>query len=103
MSGSDKRGAKRLAYPCEAECTGIGEGPLKTRLSDVSASGAFIDSLNPVPVGSRMTLKFTLPTGGVVVNAEVVHSMPQFGMGVRFLDLSEEQRRRIERAVEEGS
>ena len=33
--------------------------------------------------------------------AEVVHTMPSFGMGVRFLDLSDEGRTAIEALVRE--
>jgi hypothetical protein len=97
MAEADKRSASRISLPCEVECPGAGDHP---RLSDLSATGAFIDSLNEAPTGSRLNLKFALPTGVVVsVNAEVVHSMPLFGMGVRFIDLAEDQRRAIEQLV----
>ena len=103
MAYTIERGAKRIAFPCEVECTGAGEGPLNPRISDLSATGAFIDSMNAVPAGSCLSLKFALPTGTITVNAEVVHAMPHFGMGVRFLDLTDEQRRAIERVVAEAS
>jgi hypothetical protein len=97
MAEAKTRMAPRIPFPCDVECAGAGDHP---RLSDLSASGAFIDSLNEVPEGSRVNLKFSLPTGQVVrVDAEVVHSMPLFGMGVRFLDLAEDQRRAIEQVV----
>ena len=100
MAYLEKRSAKRISFMSEVECTGTGESPLQPRISDLSVSGAFIDSLNEVPAGSRLNLRFPLPTGMVVsVNAEVVHSMPHFGMGVRFLDLGDEQRRGIEQVV----
>jgi hypothetical protein len=100
MAEADKRGAPRISFPCELECPGAGDHP---RLSDLSATGAFIDSLNEAPTGSRLSLKFALPTGTVVtVNAEVVHSMPLFGMGVRFVDLADDQRRAIEQVVAGG-
>jgi uncharacterized protein (TIGR02266 family) len=103
MGYAKERGATRIPYACELECTGAGEDPLNPRISDLSATGAFIDSLNAVPAGTRLSLKFALPTGPVTVEAEVVHAMPHFGMGVRFLDLSEDQRRRIEELVAEVS
>jgi hypothetical protein len=82
------------------ECTGAGDNPLNPRISDLSTTGAFVDSMVEVPAGSRMSMKFTLPDGTIVaVTAEVVYSMPHFGMGVRFLDLIDEQRRAIERVV----
>ncbi len=101
MGDSGKRGALRVSYHCEVECYGTATSPLSPRISDLSVTGAFIDSMTELPVGARVNLKFTLPTGAIAVAAEVVHSMPHFGMGVRFLDLSEEQRAAIERIVHE--
>ncbi len=103
MADPDKRKAKRVSYPCEAECYGASSNPLSPRISDLSVTGAFIDCMIELPVGSRMTLKFALPTGKVGVTAEVVHSMPHFGMGVRFVDLPEEHRQAIEKVVQESS
>jgi hypothetical protein len=104
MEPSEKRGAKRVPFFCEVECTGAGDDPLSPRISDLSATGAFIDSMVAVPAGSRLTLKFTLPDGQpAVINAEVVHSMPHFGMGVRFLELTDEQRRAIDQLVAAGT
>ncbi len=100
MAELDKRSAKRISYRSEVECSVNGDSLLNPEISDLSVTGAFIDSLNEIPPGSRVRLKFALPTGKVVtVEAEVVHSMPHFGMGVRFLDLPEEQRRAIESLV----
>ena len=100
MGDQDKRSAKRISYRSEVECTVTGDSILNPRISDLSVTGAFIDSLNEIPAGSVLTLKFPLPSGKVVkVEAEVVHSMPHFGMGVRFIDLDEEQKRAIESMI----
>jgi PilZ domain len=100
MGDSEKRTAKRIPFPCEVESTGVGQNPLNPKISDLSITGAFLDSMVELPPGTLMTLKFRLPAGSVVVvNAEVVHSMPHFGMGVRFLDLPDESRQAIEYVV----
>ncbi len=103
MEDLGKRGAKRVAYHCEVECYGASASPLSPRISDLSVTGAFIDSMTELPVGTRVNLKFSLPTGTINAPAEVVHSMPHFGMGVRFLELSEEQRAAIGKLVHEPS
>ena len=101
MADLDKRGAKRVPYRSEVECSTTGNTPLDPRISDLSVTGAFIDSMNELPVGTRLHLRFPLPSGEVVsVEAVVVHSMPHFGMGVRFLDLDDAPRREIEALVE---
>jgi c-di-GMP-binding flagellar brake protein YcgR len=104
MSDLEKRGAKRISYRSEVVCSTTGNSPLDPRISDLSSTGAFIDSMNGLPAGSRLYLKFPLPSGDVVsVEAEVVHSMEHFGMGVRFLDLDEATRRAIEAFVDGAS
>jgi hypothetical protein len=97
----EKRAAKRVPYPCEVECYNVGSGinPLNPRISDLSAKGAFIDSINALPVGSVLKLKFNTPSLVIEVRAQVVQAMPQFGMGVRFLDLTPQQQLAIDEVV----
>jgi PilZ domain len=100
MTDGEKRHDKRVSFPCEVECTGAGANPLNPRISDLSSSGAFIDSMMAVPVGTRFAVRFALPSGPIQLNAEVVHAMEHFGMGVRFVDLTNEQRGRLEELVQ---
>jgi hypothetical protein len=88
---SDLRRATRVPFLSEVRCTGVGMGasPLNPRISDLSASGAFIDSMTQLPVGAQMQVIFQVNGHQVDALAEVAHSMPQFGMGVRFVALSE--------------
>jgi uncharacterized protein (TIGR02266 family) len=62
--------------------------------SDLSVGGVYFDRAIPQPVGSRVELTFRLPgeertirCAGEVVN---VPDALQYGMGVRFVDLSAE-------------
>ncbi|MBI3182815.1 MAG: PilZ domain-containing protein [Myxococcales bacterium] len=68
--------------------------------SDVSLGGAFFDRAIPHAVGSKVTASFTLPGENrpIVCAAEVVNvpDEQQFGMGVRFIDLSAEDKRRLQ-------
>jgi hypothetical protein len=97
----DKRASKRVSYPCEVECSGVGVGmsPLNPRISDLSATGAFIDSMVTLPEGTMLRMQFPLP--GLVVDCMgvVMHEMPQFGMGVRFVDLTPEQQNALDELV----
>ena len=89
---AEKRGSTRINYHCEVECYGVGVGPLNPRIADLSATGAFIDSITVAPVGSLLRLKFPVGADTIFLTAEVCHSMPQIGMGVRFLDLTAQAR-----------
>jgi hypothetical protein len=98
----DKRGAKRVSYPCEVQCEGVGvaASPLNPRISDISVTGAFIDSMITLPAGTRLKLGIPLPSGTLSIIGEVTHAMPNFGMGVRFVSLTAEQLAVIEKIVE---
>lgn len=98
---ADKRAEKRVSFPCEVDCAGLGVGSSSTspRISDLSLGGAFVDSAATVPPGTRFRMRFALPSLVVDCEAEVVHEMAQFGMGVRFLDLTALQRVAIEEVV----
>lgn len=97
----DKRQSPRVSYACEVACTGVGMGlsPLNPRISDLSATGAFIDCMTEIPKGAKVKLSFSLEGRTIAATAEVAHAMPGFGMGVRFLDLKDEDRKAIEEVV----
>jgi hypothetical protein len=98
----DKRSSPRMLNSIDLECYTIDESPapVTARISDLSVTGAFLDCLNTLPVGTLLGLRFVLNEHLVTVGAEVVHSMPQFGMGVRFVNLSPEARATIEGLLE---
>jgi hypothetical protein len=96
----DKRKSKRIMYLCDVECEGEGATRFHTRINDLSATGAFLDSMNCFPVGSLLKLKFRVRSREIKVTAEVRHCMPRIGMGVRFVDLNPRDRAAIEALIE---
>jgi len=64
---------------------------------DVSLGGMFIETRNPLPVGSQVSLRFHLNDGGPIVMtaAEIKYSVQKLGMGVEFVELSPADRKRI--------
>lgn len=74
---------------------------------DISSGGLFVATHNLKPVGSKFMLQFKLPGASVAMELEVevrwlretssLHrSDGPHGMGVRFVNLTNEQRSRIE-------
>ncbi len=96
---SERRAAQRVAFGCEIECEGPNPDPIRPRMRDLSTTGAFIESATPVPIGTRVTLRFVLPAGEVVLAAVVARTTPE-GCGVRFVDLTEADQRVVDDAVE---
>ena len=67
---------------------------------DVSVGGMFIETTEPLTVGSRLNLRFNIDDGPVVVvQAEVTYEVAKLGIGVHFVDLSPEDLKRIEAYV----
>jgi hypothetical protein len=99
----DKRSSPRVPNVAELECRTMDgtETPVTARMSDLSTTGAFLDSMNGLPPGTKLALRFAAGEHEVRAAAEVVHTMPNFGMGVRFLDLSDDDRAAIEALVRE--
>ena len=76
-------------------------------VSNISRSGVFIKSESPLPVGTKVTLKFTVITDdletieGVGEVVRTIEKAPgiQAGMGVVFVSLSGYSRQLIERIL----
>jgi len=84
---ADKRRSRRVSYPCEARCFGVGESVYDSHLTDLSVTGAFVRTRAELPAGTIVLLRFEAEGQRIKMEAEVVHSEPGQGMGVRFVNL----------------
>jgi hypothetical protein len=67
--------------------------PLNAR--DLGGGGAFLETPNPLPYGSLLTLRVDLPDGrSFTVLARVVRQA-ESGMGIAFIDLAADDRRAV--------
>jgi len=93
----EHRLAPRLPFLTEAEVMEPPAGTwLKTRLSDLSVSGCYVDTLHPLPVGARIRLRVVRNKIVLEAFATVIFSEPRLGMGVSFTQLSPEQKSILE-------
>ena len=88
-TGRERRREDRIPYILEVKCKDFGPTPL--RISDLSRTGAFIDTLLAVRIGSVIELGFQLHELEINVMAEVRHCVPYIGIGVQFLNLSADE------------
>ena len=76
--------------------------PTSSRISDLSVGGCLIEGSGQHAPGKPLHLELKLPhEDRLSVNVEVVHSCPNQGFGVRFLDLTSENQEALSRAVED--
>jgi len=81
----DRRSAPRVAMVLGAEIVELPRGArLNARSADISRSGCYIDTLNPIPSGSRVRVRLTHETELFDVTAKVVYVSPGLGMGLQF-------------------
>jgi hypothetical protein len=97
---AEKRELQRVNFLSECLIESDALGGVKTgRINDLNCGGAFIDIMIGFPMGTVFGLKFRLRDVEIRVQAEVRYSMRNIGVGVRFLDLSDEARDLIENVL----
>ncbi|HEX5423711.1 MAG TPA: PilZ domain-containing protein [Candidatus Acidoferrales bacterium] len=60
----------------------------KTRTSDVSVVGCYLDTMSPLPVGTEVRLKISHCDLMITVLGVITQNQPNMGMGIRFIDIS---------------
>jgi uncharacterized protein (TIGR02266 family) len=72
-------------------------GKYEARTSDISVGGCFIDTIGQMAIGETISFKLCLPgSEGIEVQGEVIYELPRAGFGVRFANLSDDQRQHLE-------
>jgi len=98
---TERRSAPRI--PIETDVTLGGHGRVQVGVaSDVSPGGLFVAAYAPVPVGTRVSLRFRLPTGQVVATGVVRWAREGrpghlAGMGIELTELGEMDREALVR------
>src|SRR5215208_6581626 len=95
LAGAQRRTSPRVPGPFNGTWRGFVDMPL--RIQDLSIGGCLIHAHHEVPRGRRLTLEIDLPESGIlVVQAEALYIRPDYGFAVRFVDMDDEARNRID-------
>ena len=87
-ASAERRDAQRYAFVCPVEVMDVaGTAAISARTSDLSLHGCYIDTLNPLPVGTRVRLQLNKNNQRLELRAEVT-ACHVGGMGVVFEQLS---------------
>jgi hypothetical protein len=100
MDNEEKRRADRIAVALEA--TWNGEAGLReARVSDISPTGCYVDTIGQAALGDVVDIKVRLPNGDwVTLSGIVVHLHVHLGFGISFTRLSEEQRKSVNQLID---
>jgi uncharacterized protein (TIGR02266 family) len=70
------------------------------RAGNLSRGGMYLDQTIPIPIGTRVRLRFTLPGDNtpIQVNGEIasISATDSLGMGVRFVEIDQDAQTRID-------
>jgi hypothetical protein len=89
---AERRGATRHPLVLAADVMEISSGTkLSARTADISSTGCYLDTLNPVSVGSQIRLTISHHDELFVAEGRVMYISPGLGMGVAFRGVSAEQ------------
>ena len=88
-------------FPCTGPAEILHNGSLCWgRVSDISTGGCCVETLYPLPIGSRVQLRFTVAGTVLDIAAKVVWIVPQSVMAMSFLSVSPVQEDTIARIIE---
>lgn len=88
----DRRNEKRWDVCLDAVWDGK-SGNHDARVTDLSEGGCYVDTLGDATVGEILRFKLQLPSGDWLdLIGQVAHETPPLGFGMKFVDLTDEQR-----------
>jgi hypothetical protein len=96
--GEDRRKYPRIrCYVAVEVRLGGCDTPIWGNLSNVSAGGCFVETLEPIPKGTALEIGLWVNNGkvwakGIVVNGVVIQTNPCFGIRVRFTGMDADER-----------
>lgn len=101
---NERRTARRMNVSLEAVWDGTA-ARYEARISDISLSGCYMDTMGESEVGALIRFRFQLPCGEWLdLQAEVVHYQRTVGIGLRFVSLSQDEEAKIRELLnEEGA
>lgn len=92
----ERRGEERIPTLLELRWQSL-SGKHAARISDMSLSGCYVETMGQVTVGELIRFEVQLPTGRLMpLIGEVVYHLPGMGFGMRFRSLTPRQKEMIE-------
>jgi hypothetical protein len=89
----ERRRAPRYAFIASAEVLTDNTGSqLAARISDISATGCYVDTLNPLVGGTSVRLKILTDTQVFEAPATVMYAHANLGMGLMFGEVPQNSR-----------
>jgi PilZ domain len=93
---AERRGVDRHVFTAAAEIVDLVTGArFSTRTTDLGPGGCFVDTLSPLPVGSKVHVSVRKGQTHFECEGTVVYSQGGLGMGIGFESLNETQQQAL--------
>lgn len=97
---SERRVELRVTVSLEALWEGM-SGKNEARISDISLHGCFLETIGQASAGERVWFQIKSPTGRLIQLAgEVIYCQLMLGFGLRFTQISAEDRTMLKQLLE---
>jgi hypothetical protein len=92
----ERRRNPRYAFIADVQILELNSGmALKARTADLSGGGCYVDTINPFPTATLVTLRLTKSDQSFEAQAKVVYSAVGMGMGLMFVAVDREQQQTL--------
>lgn len=89
----DRRRSPRFTFIADAEVRDQnGDSQLSARISDISATGCYVDTINPLPDGTAVRVRIFNEEQSFEAAATVAYSLMNLGMGLSFGEVTPSSR-----------
>jgi hypothetical protein len=96
----EQRRDERIPLILDVRWEGL-SGQYAARISDISLSGCYVESLGQVSIGEEVRFEVQLPTGRwMPLRGVVVHHLAHLGFGVRFANLTTMERNLLAHVID---
>lgn len=100
-SPQDRRGEERVPLPLEVAWESDSGKQHSSRISDISMSGCYVESLGQITVGEMVRFKIELALGKwLPLSGVVVYIHPQIGFGVSFATMTDGVKSQLANLIE---
>ncbi|HTC65281.1 MAG TPA: PilZ domain-containing protein [Candidatus Saccharimonadales bacterium] len=97
----ERRLKKRHLFSASTEITELTSGArFSTRAADLSLQGCYLDSLNPLEIGTKIRVRIMWDGAELTCSALVRDSQPGLGMGVAFTDMDDARKALLQGWIE---
>ncbi len=90
----------RVSFPIKIGFEDNRRTHLQTNATDISGRGCYVDTLQPLPLGTKVNVTFWMDSEKIHTDGVVRASDPNVGMGIEFTELENQVQEKLQQYIE---